>query len=136
MHERLKTYLKLQEAKAAEPISKFHKAILLGFVFSNNLLITNASGPAGLKMVGTLAEFEALEALLVGDQLITGTSVRHAKTQLARTYSEEGTSRVLQPMATLLLSAPATPGQWAEGYLLIRYCSFPANRKRSSKAPL
>lgn len=38
-------------------------------------------------------------------------------------------------MATLLLSALATPGQWALGYLS-SHCSFPANRKRSSNAPL
>lgn len=37
----------------AERISKSYRATLLRFVFSNNLLIANVSGPAGLKMFGT-----------------------------------------------------------------------------------
>lgn len=44
MHERLKTCLRLQDAKAAEPISKFHKTILLGFVFSNGPLLQTLLG--------------------------------------------------------------------------------------------
>lgn len=39
--------------QTAERISKSHRATLLRFVFSNNLLIANVSGPAGLKMFGT-----------------------------------------------------------------------------------